>query len=261
MASGTLFVAELIQESSTTDKPINFKGPFTRGHIVGASASIQFATQITGHVDDIEPTFAFSAPGVRAQGWTAQHKEHRIPGITVAADTGEALEITMMLNSFPKTVAWRNDVAASGFEAIEPGMWDLPPGTDTSVCAAATDVETGPPMRFELAKDVVFNSPILLKPVVGAENVRIALSNAMDIFGDREFSPPVIEGSSVLSLWTCRLSGVPVDAATIIEAGEGQQVETLTVFVRPWPAFQLFRDRMIARVGHLIDESYYSLAE
>ncbi|OBJ10914.1 hypothetical protein [Mycobacterium sp. 1465703.0] len=116
-------------------------------------------------------------------------------------------------------------------------------------------------MRFELAEDVVFNSPILRKPVLGADDVRIALSNAMAVLGDREFLPPVIDGNRLLSLWSCTVSGVSIDAATVIRAGENHHVKELTVFVRPWPAFQLFRDRMIARVGHLIDESYYALSE
>jgi len=255
-----MFAEDLLQEwKVTSSDQVVLKHPFALGESVGETLVRDLAAMIAAPLTALEQVIALDGDDIKARGWRARFDDHDIRGVTVAVRKGGAVELQMMLSSFPKTVGWRDEVYRLSEGLIPAELWELPVGTDQSIPEVDPEEKLDPKFPFEVTDDIVFNSPVLLRPVEGIEDVRTIISHASAVYGEREYGPRVMSGPHLLSLWTCGVSGVSIEAANLIQVDSDRRVREMTLAFRPWPAVQLFRDRVVARTRDLIDRSYYTL--
>jgi hypothetical protein len=112
--------------------------------------------------------------------------------------------------------------------------------------------EAGPPTPQQaasiLAENVVMHSPVLIKPIIGREQVAITLSNSTrsrDNPGKYVFEAKLDERTTLLR-WRGTVEGHEIESLELLVDDENGLLLERTVAYRPYPALKIFRDRLIA---------------
>jgi len=98
-----------------------------------------------------------------------------------------------------------------------------------------------------LAENVVFNSPILIRPIEGREVVAtiFAQSSATRGSGTYTAESKLDERTSFLR-WVGTMDGHKIESLEVILDNEHGLIVERTIAMRPYPALKLFRDAMYA---------------
>src|SRR5215469_7576947 len=110
--------------------------------------------------------------------------------------------------------------------------------------------EAGPPTIEQvaalLAENVVFNSPVLVRPLEGRAAVAQAIANSSrsrDEVGDYLLEAKIDDRTTLLR-WQGTIDGHKLESLELlVDDDDGKLVER-TIAYRPFPAVRLFRDRM-----------------
>jgi len=96
-----------------------------------------------------------------------------------------------------------------------------------------------------LAEDVVFNSPVWTKPVVGRQAVAVTIANSSKNRGDGAYvAEHRIDERTTFLRWQGTIEGHKFESLELlIDNKEGLLVER-TIAYRPFPSLKIFRDRM-----------------
>ncbi|QUN32576.1 hypothetical protein KB879_33730 (plasmid) [Cupriavidus sp. KK10] len=102
-----------------------------------------------------------------------------------------------------------------------------------------------------LAEDVVFNSPLLVRPIVGRDAVARTLVQSSTTRGSpgEYVLECKIDANTTLLRWKGTIDGHPLESLELlVDDANGLLVER-TIAFRPYPALRIFRDRMKASLG------------
>jgi hypothetical protein len=102
-------------------------------------------------------------------------------------------------------------------------------------------------VRELLAENVVFNSPILIRPIEGREVVAAIFAQSSSTRGSGTYTAEFkLDEHTTFLRWVGTMDGHKFESLeTIVDNEQGLIVER-TVALRPFPALELFRDAMYA---------------
>ena len=111
--------------------------------------------------------------------------------------------------------------------------------------------ESGKPtpaqVRDLLAENIVFNSPILVRPIEGREVCAAIFAQSSATRGSGTYTAEVkLDERSTFLRWVGTMDGHKFESLEIIVDNEQGLIVERTIALRPYPALKLFRDAMYA---------------
>ena len=98
-----------------------------------------------------------------------------------------------------------------------------------------------------LAENVVFNSPILVRPIAGREVVAAIFAQSSSTRGSGTYTAEFkLDERTTFLRWTGTMDGHKIESFEVIVDNEQGLIVERTVSLRPYPAVKLFRDAMYA---------------
>lgn len=123
--------------------------------------------------------------------------------------------------------------------------------------------EGGPPTIEQvaalLAENVVFNSPVLVRPLEGRAAVARAIANSSrsrDGIGKYVLEKKIDDRTTVLR-WQGTIDGHKLESLELLVDDDGGKLVERTIAYRPLPAVRLFRDRMRASPMNAIPDDMW----
>jgi len=110
-----------------------------------------------------------------------------------------------------------------------------------------------------LADDVALLTPIMTRPITGAEQVAQVLADAADVATPIEYTLEASDSHQTFLMWNGHTHGHDLQAVTIIVEGDDGLIHEIRVLMRPWPVVTLFRDAMYDRLGDIVPAAYWEL--
>src|SRR5262245_24696466 len=101
-----------------------------------------------------------------------------------------------------------------------------------------------------LADDVVFNSPILIRPVRGREVIAAIFAQSSSTRGSGTYTAEFkLDARTTFLRWEGTMDGHKIESFEIIVDDEQGLIVERTIAMRPYPAVRLFRDAMYASLN------------
>jgi hypothetical protein len=98
-----------------------------------------------------------------------------------------------------------------------------------------------------LADNVVFNSPILVRPIEGREVVAAIFAQSSSTRGSGTYTAEFkLDERTTFLRWVGTMDGHKIESLEVIVDNEQGLIKERTVSLRPYPAVKLFRDSMYA---------------
>ena len=98
-----------------------------------------------------------------------------------------------------------------------------------------------------LAENVVFNSPILVRPIEGREVVAAIFAQSSSTRGSGTYTAEFkLDEHTTFLRWVGTMDGHKIESLEVIVDNEQGLIKERTVSLRPYPAVKLFRDSMYA---------------
>lgn len=98
-----------------------------------------------------------------------------------------------------------------------------------------------------LAENVVFNSPILIRPIQGREVVAAIFAQSSSTRGSGTYTAEFkVDEHTTFLRWVGTMDGHKFESLEIIVDDDQGMIVERTVALRPYPALKLFRDAMHA---------------
>jgi hypothetical protein len=102
-------------------------------------------------------------------------------------------------------------------------------------------------VRELLAEDVVFRSPILVRPIEGREAVAAIFAQSSSTRGSGTYTAEFkLDARTTFLRWEGTMDGHKLESLEVIRDNEQGLIVERTVALRPYPAVKLFRDAMHA---------------
>ncbi|MCY7294081.1 hypothetical protein [Alteromonas sp. a30] len=256
----SMFVLELLQHfNRLSEGNLSFKHPFSFQTISGIKSIGTLSELIQAPTQSIRQTQSFSDESVAAICWEVFIGNSKVQGVTALVRYPQGSEVRIMLNSFPATRLWRDEVYQLSSHYMNMADWTLPANTDTSTPEYDPSETLDPklPPGIELADDVIFEAPIVSKGLQGIKTVTTAIGHASAVYGPRDYEHKTMSGACLLSLWNVSVSGLRIEAANLIQFNTEKKVAKMTVSFQPWPAIKLFHDRMRVRTQYFLSSDYF----
>jgi hypothetical protein len=98
-----------------------------------------------------------------------------------------------------------------------------------------------------LAENVVFNSPILVRPIEGREVVAAIFAQSSSTRGSGTYTAEFkLDERTTFLRWVGTMDGHKIESLEVIVDNEQGLIKERTVSLRPYRAVKLFRDSMYA---------------
>ena len=98
-----------------------------------------------------------------------------------------------------------------------------------------------------LADNVVFNSPILVRPIAGREAVAAIFAQSSSTRGSGTYTSELkVDDHTTFLRWEGSIEGRKLESLEVIVDNEEGLIVERTIAMRPYPAVKLFRDAMHA---------------
>jgi hypothetical protein len=102
-----------------------------------------------------------------------------------------------------------------------------------------------------LAEDVVFNSPILVRPIKGREQIAAIFAQSSSTRGSGTYTAEFkLDERTTFLRWVGTIEGRKLESLEIIVDNEQGLITERTIALRPYPAVTLFRDAMYQSLNH-----------
>jgi hypothetical protein len=106
---------------------------------------------------------------------------------------------------------------------------------------------TPPRVGALLAENIVFNSPILVRPIEGREAIAAIFAQSSSTRGSGTYTAEFkLDERTTLLRWVGTMEGHKIERLEVIVDNEQGLIEERTIALRPYPAVKLFRDAMYA---------------
>ena len=111
--------------------------------------------------------------------------------------------------------------------------------------------ESGKPtvaqVRELLAENVVFNSPILIRPIEGREVIATIFAQSSSTRGSGTYTAEFkLDDYTTFLRWVGTMDGHKIESLEVIVDNEQGLIVERTIAMRPYPALKLFREAMYA---------------
>jgi hypothetical protein len=98
-----------------------------------------------------------------------------------------------------------------------------------------------------LAENVVFNSPILVRPIEGREVCAAIFAQSSSTRGSGTYTAEFkLDERTTFLRWVGTMDGHKIESLEVIVDNEDGLIGERTIALRPFPAVKLFRDAMYA---------------
>jgi len=106
---------------------------------------------------------------------------------------------------------------------------------------------TADQVRELLAEDVVFNSPILIRPIGGRDVIAAIFAQSSATRGSGTYTAEFkLDERTTFLRWVGTMDGHKIESLEVIVDNEQGLIVERTIALRPYPAVKLFRDAMFA---------------
>jgi hypothetical protein len=224
-------------------------------NIVDHAARLAGPITYTLEVRDSKQTFLF---------WKGRAGGFTLEAVTILVDGKDGLirEVRVLMRPWPIVTIFR-DAMYKALSASVPGdFWELQP----------KPVTDGMPRKFTpialkpiaLAPDMELHSPMLARSVSGKADVEAAVGVAHEIQSASSYTSIIATPNLLVELFDCDADGYPMEGLWLQKLNEHGQIYDLTVFLRPYPAVTVLRNRtreLGAQRSVLLDRDYWDLTE
>ena len=98
-----------------------------------------------------------------------------------------------------------------------------------------------------LAENVVFNSPILVRPIKGREVIATIFAQSSSTRGSGTYTAELkLDERTTFLRWEGTMDGHKIESFEVIVDNDQGLIVERTIALRPYPAVKLFRDAMYA---------------
>ena len=98
-----------------------------------------------------------------------------------------------------------------------------------------------------LAENIVFNSPILVRPIEGRDVIAAIFAQSSSTRGSGAYTAEFkLDERTTFLRWVATMDGHKIESFEIIVDNDQGQIVERTIALRPYPAVKLFRDAMQA---------------
>lgn len=109
--------------------------------------------------------------------------------------------------------------------------------------------ESGKPsdtqLRELLAENIVFKSPILVRPIEGRDHIAAIFAQSSSTRGSGVYTAEYkLDEHTTFLRWEGTMNGHKIESLEIIVDNEQGLIKERTIALRPYPAVKLFRDAM-----------------
>jgi hypothetical protein len=113
--------------------------------------------------------------------------------------------------------------------------------------------------HIEAAPDMVLHSPMLAKAVHGKDEVAEAVRIAHEVQSASSYTSIIATPDFLIELFNCDADGYPMEGMWIQRINADGLVNELTVYLRPYPAVTVLRNRakQIAEKGKFLGGAEY----
>ncbi|WP_320826597.1 hypothetical protein [Reinekea sp.] len=199
----------------------------------------------------------FKSDGLASICWTAQCNGREVQCVSALDTTSSVPRFSLFFRPFSVANKWR-EMVKSRYQStvLNELSWELPVGTDTALYGIDSGTPLDSAFPFNINPAVVFESPVLTKPVSGISKVDEVVKHAAAVYGQRHYGPHVISPPNLLSFWEVSVSGVKIEVANMLTMNDNREVVHMRMCMRPWPAVRLFHDRIQHISEKLTDNSF-----
>jgi hypothetical protein len=247
-----LFAADAVIYAPMLTKPV--KGAREVQNIFGHAARLAGPITYTLEVRDSKQTFLF---------WKGQAGGFTLEAVTILVEGEDGLihEVRVLMRPWPIVTTFRDAMYEALSASVPSDYWELQP----------KPVNDGTPRKFTpialkpiaLAPDMVLHSPMLAKSVSGKAAVEAAVDLAHEI-QSASYTSIIATPDLLIELFDCDADGYPMEGIWLQKLNEHGQIHDLTVFLRPYPAVTVLKNRtseLGAQRGVLLDRDYWELPE
>jgi hypothetical protein len=248
-----LFATDAVIYAPMLTKPV--KGAPEVLNIVSHAARLAGPITYTLEVRDSKQTFLF---------WKGKVGDFTLEAVTILVDGEDSpiREVRVLMRPWPIVTIFRDGIYKALSGSIPADYWELQP----------KPVNSGKPRKLTpialkpiaLASDMVLHSPMLARSVSGKAEVEAAVGLAHEIQSASSYTSIVATPDLLIELFDCDADGHPMEGIWMQKLNEQGQIHDLTVFLRPYPAVTVLRNRtkeLGAQRGLLLERDYWELPQ
>jgi hypothetical protein len=248
-----LFAANAVIYAPMLTKPV--KGGREVLNIIGHAAKLAGPITYTLEVRDSKQTFLF---------WKGRAGGFTLEAVTILVDGADGLihEVRVLMRPWPVVTIFRDAMYRALSASVPSVYWELEP----------KPVDDGTPRKFTpialkpivLASDMELHSPMLARSVSGKAEVEAAVGLAHEIQSASSYTSIIATPDLLVELFDCDADGYPMEGLWLQRLNEHGQIYDLTVYLRPYPAVTVLRNRtkeLGEQRGVLVGEDYWQLPE
>jgi len=246
-----LFAADAVIYAPILTKPI--KNAREVLNIIGHAARVAGPITYTLEIRDSKQTFLF---------WKGHAGGFTLEAVTILVDGDDGLirEVRVLMRPWPIVTIFR-DVMYKALSGSVPGdYWELQP---KPVRNGATRKFTPIALKpIALASEMELHSPMLARSVSGKAEVEAAVGLAHEIQSASSYTSIIATPDLLVELFDCDADGYPMEGLWLQRLNEHGQIYDLTVFLRPYPAVTVLRNRtkeLGEQRGVLVGQDYWEL--
>jgi hypothetical protein len=248
-----LFAADAVIYAPMLTRPV--KGASEVLNIVGHAARIAGPISYMLEVRDSRQTLLF---------WKGHAGGFTLEAVTILVDGDDGLirEVRVLMRPWPIVTIFRDAMYKALSASIPADYWEL----------ETKPVADGTPRKFTpialkpiaLSSDMVLHSPMLAKSVSGNAEVEAAVGLAHQVQSASSYTSIIATPDLIVELFDCDADGYPMEGIWLQKLNDRGQIRDLTVFLRPYPAVTVLRNRtreLGAQRGVLLERDYWELPE
>jgi hypothetical protein len=216
--------------------------PMLSKPVTGASRVLDVLSHAARIAGPIECTLEVNDPRQTFLTWKGRVGGFPLEAVTVIVDgdDGRIEEVRVLMRPWPVVTIFRNEMYDALSAKIPRDYWEL------TAKAAADGPRTFTPIALkpiESAPDMVLHSPMLAKSVSGKAKVTEAVAIAHEVQSASSYTSIIATPELVIELFDCDADGYPMEGMWIRKVNLAGQVDELTVYLRPYPAVTVLRNR------------------
>jgi len=250
-ALGKLFAVDAVIYAPILTKPI--KNAREVLNIIGHAARVAGPITYTLEVRDSKQTFLF---------WKGHAGGFTLEAVTILVDGDDGLirEVRVLMRPWPIVTIFRDAMYKALSASVPSDYWELQPKpVRNGATRKVTPIALKP---IALASEMELHSPMLARSVSGKAEVEAAVGLAHEIQSASSYTSIIATPDLLVELFDCDAEGYPMEGLWLQRLNEHGQIYDLTVFLRPYPAVTVLRNRtkeLGEQRGVLVGQDYWEL--
>jgi hypothetical protein len=196
--------------------------------------------------------------------WKGRAGGFTLEAVTILVDGEDGLirEVRVLMRPWPIVAIFRDAMYKALSASIPGDFWELQPmPANKETSREFTPISLKP---IKLASDMVLHSPMLARSVSGKAEVEAAVGLAHEIQSASSYTCIIATPDLIIELFDCDADGHPMEGIWMQKLNEHGQIYDLSVFLRPYPAVTVLRNRtrkLGAQRGVLLERDYWELPQ